>query len=420
MIVKDVIFAPGMGAFFYDDQAAIRAGRDTDGFVYLGAPITPGFDTVRKPGTSLGIGLVLGQGTTAWGDMMSVQYAGAGGRDPLFDPVTAQRLCEEVLLPRLNGLDVTDFRAACRVVLAALPGGKRLPLSIEYGASQALLAAAAAARKVTMAEVVAAEFSCPVVARRVPIYAQSGDDRRNNVDKMILKSVDILPHGLINSRSKFGERGEVFLEYVDWVARRVERLGQPAYKPVLHFDVYGWVGLGLGLDVDRIADFMAQAAERAAPFDLQIESPADFGSRQGQIDGFIMIMEALARKGCRAKIVADEWCNTLDDVRAFTSAGAAHLIQIKMPDVGSIADSAEAVLLCKRHGIGAYLGGSCVETDLSARIAVHIAVATGADMILAKPGMGVDEAISIVGNEQSRLLAELTRKEAANVRGQDH
>jgi methylaspartate ammonia-lyase len=34
--------------------------------------------------------------------------------------------------------------------------------------------------------------------------------------------------------------------------------------------------------------------------------------------------------------------------------------------------------------------------------------------------MGVDEAISIVGNEQSRLLAELTRKEAANVRGQDH
>ena len=108
--------------------------------------------------------------------------------------------------------------------------------------------------------------------------------------------------------------------------------------------------------------------------------------------------------------MADERCNTLDDIRLFAEAGAAHLVQIKMPDVGSIADTARAVLLCKRHGVGAYVGEGCAETDLSARVSVHIAVATQADMMLAKPGMGVDEGISIVGNEQARLLAILRHR----------
>ncbi|MNP84581.1 Methylaspartate ammonia-lyase [compost metagenome] len=56
------------------------------------------------------------------------------------------------------------------------------------------------------------------------------------------------------------------------------------------------------------------------------------------------------------------------------------------------------------------MGGSCAETDLSARVSVHVAVAVQADMQLAKPGMGVDEAITIVSNEQSRLLAELATR----------
>ncbi|TJW01750.1 MAG: hypothetical protein E5X42_31175, partial [Mesorhizobium sp.] len=33
MQIKDVLLAPGYGSFFYDDQAAIRAGASQDGFV---------------------------------------------------------------------------------------------------------------------------------------------------------------------------------------------------------------------------------------------------------------------------------------------------------------------------------------------------------------------------------------------------
>ncbi|TIX83061.1 MAG: methylaspartate ammonia-lyase, partial [Mesorhizobium sp.] len=85
MQIKDVLLVPGNGAFFYDDQAAISAGAMQDGFIYVGAPATPGFYSIRIPASSLSVGLVLTDDTIVWGDMMNVQYSGAGGRDPLFD-----------------------------------------------------------------------------------------------------------------------------------------------------------------------------------------------------------------------------------------------------------------------------------------------------------------------------------------------
>ncbi|MER9495110.1 methylaspartate ammonia-lyase [Mesorhizobium sp. M0320] len=414
MQIKDVLLAPGNGAFFYDDQAAIRAGAGQDGFIYVGEPLTPGFRTIRVPAGCLSVGLVLEDDTVAWGDMMGVQYSGAGGRDPLFDADDIKDLTSRVVVPRLLNVDSSRFLVACSSTFE-LHDGERLPLSIEYGVSQALLCAAAHAARSTMAEVICTEFGLSIPHRRVPIYCQSGDAREINVDKMILKGVDVLPHGLINSRSKFGVGGETFLDFVKWVAQRVKQIGQPEYHPVLHFDVYGWIGVEIGLDVQRIADFISKVADVVPEFTVNIESPADFGSTPAQVDNYAQIVSILNARASRARVVVDERCNTLEDVRLFAEAKATHLVQIKTPDVGSIADSARAVLLCKENKVGAYVGGSCSETDFSARATVHISVATQADMMLAKPGMGVDEGLSIVGNEQNRLLAVLDRRRAQNL-----
>ena len=70
-----------------------------------------------------------------------------------------------------------------------------------------------------------------------------------------------------------------------------------------------------------------------------------------------------------------------------------------------INNTIEAVLYCKAHGIGAYQGGTCNETDRSAQVCVHCAMATQPVQILAKPGMGVDEGYMIVSNEMNRILA---------------
>lgn len=410
MVVEDVIFAPGLGSFFYDDQAAIRAGAPMDGFTYTGAPITPGFDAIRMPARSLSIGVVLTDNSVAWGDMMSVQYAGAGGRDQVFEPASAETFARKHLLSRLLGLKTADFRDACSTVLAEDEQGARLPAAVSYGLSQALLHAAALTTRRTMAEVICDEFGLPVVSKAVPILGQSGDSREINVDKAILKRVDAMPHGLINSREKFGSGGETFSRFVEWVSSRVHALGGAEYRPTLHFDVYGWMGIELGLSIERIAGFIARLADATAPLRINIECPADFGSRAAQIEGYAALCVALEKLGSNARIVVDERCNTLADVRDFAEARAGHMAQIKMPDVGAIGDTVLSVLACKQHGMGAYVGGSCVETEISARASVHVAVATQADLMLAKPGMGMDEALSIVGNEQSRLLRLLQRR----------
>ncbi|RVC78146.1 methylaspartate ammonia-lyase [Mesorhizobium sp. M2A.F.Ca.ET.046.02.1.1] len=411
MQIKNVLLAPGNGAFFYDDQAAIRAGASQDGFVYVGEPVTPDFESIRVPASSLGVGLVLADDNVVWGDMMSVQYSGAGGRDPLFDTAQILDLTSRVVVPRLLDVDVSRYLDVCAEVFEPF-GHKRLPLAIEYGVSQALLRAAAHLQRTTMAEIVCSEFNLPLPTRRVPIYCQSGDAREINVDKMILKAVDVLPHGLINSRQKFGVGGQTFMEFVTWVATRTRQIGRPGYNPVLHFDVYGCIGQEIGLEPQSIADFICKVADTVPGFTINIESPADFGSTQAQIENYAKIVSIVDSRGSSARIVVDERCNTLEDIRLFAEARAAHLVQIKTPDVGSLADTARAVLLCKENKVGAYVGGSCTETDLSAQASVHISVATQADMMLAKPGMGVDEAFSIVGNEQNRLLAMLNRRRA--------
>ncbi|RWM80748.1 methylaspartate ammonia-lyase [Mesorhizobium sp.] len=414
MQIKDVLLAPGTGAFFYDDQAAIKTGATQDGFIYASEPKTTGFTSIRVPASSLSIGLVLTDDSVVWGDMMGVQYSGAGGRDPLFESAQISDLTSRVVAPRLREIDASHFRDSCTKVFRPVEH-QRLPLSVEYGVSQALLRAAAHLRRMTMAEIICAEFDLPLPRCRVPIYCQSGDAREINVDKMILKAVDVLPHGLINSRQKFGAGGQTFMEFVKWVTTRTRQIGRPGYHPVLHFDVYGWIGQEIGLDPQSIADFVCRVADTVPDFTLNIESPADFGSTPAQIENYAKIVSILDNRGSSARIVVDERCNTLKDIRLFAEAKAAHLVQIKTPDVGSIADTARAVLICKENKVGAYVGGSCTETDLSAQASVHVSVATQADMMLAKPGMGVDEAFSIVGNEQDRLLAILNRRATKNV-----
>ena len=110
------------------------------------------------------------------------------------------------------------------------------------------------------------------------------------------------------------------------------------------------------------------------------------------------------------QFVADEWCNTLEDIKDFVLAKAGHMIQIRHPDLGGINNSVEAVLFCREHGVIPYLGGTCNETERSAQITVQLAVATRPRQILSKPGMGVDEGLCICTNEMNRLVALLKSK----------
>ncbi|SIM46668.1 methylaspartate ammonia-lyase [Micromonospora cremea] len=404
-VIQDVVAVPVAGGYFFDDQAAIRAGATRDGGRYLGSPVTPGFAQVREPAEAVSIILRLSDGKVVVGDCATVQYSGVAGREPRLRAKELAEAIEARVAPRLRGLPVGRYRSADEQARAICAEVLENPLAAGYGLSQALLAAAAhAAGHGMMAWTVQEEWGIETPLRRLPLYAQSGEARRSNVDTMIMKSVGVLPHGLINAPELVGSDGSALAAYVAWVAERIDAIGAADYAPELHFDVYGLVGAAAGGDIDRTVDILLRLERAAGRHPIRIEHPIDAGSREGQIAAFAKIRSGLAERGSRLRIVADEWANTVEDIAAFCAAGAADLIQVKTPDLGSLTNTIEAALHCTAHGVGVVLGGTCTETDVSARATTHVGLAIGATQLLAKPGMGVDEPLMIVGNEMARCL----------------
>lgn len=407
MKIKRVLCAKGRTGFYFDDQKAIKAGAQGDGALYIGAPVTEGFSRIRQAGEAISVMIVLEDGQIGWGDCAAVQYSGAGGRDPLFLSETFIPLIEKNVAEQLVGRQADSFRQLTGEIDTMSVKGKRLHTAVRYGVSQAILDAVAKAQGLNMCDVIAKEYGTSVREIPLSIFTQSGDDRYNNTDKMIMKGADVLPHGLFNSVLKTGKEGEKLLEYVRWLRKRVlDHSPYEGYHPVFHIDVYGTIGQIFGDDqYERMAEYLDTLSKAAKPFRLRIEGPMDSGSREKQMLDLRGLREVVDRMGIEVELVADEWCNTLEDVIYFADNMAGHMIQIKTPDLGSIHNTIEAVLYCQKLGIGAYQGGTCNETDRSAQVCVHCALATNADQILAKPGMGVDEGFMICYNEMNRVLA---------------
>ena len=409
MKIVDLVCSAGRTGFYFDDQRAIKGGAGHDGIFYVGAPVTEGFTAVRQAGESISVMLVLEDGQVAYGDCAAVQYSGAGGRDPLFLAKDFIPLIEKHIKPQLVGKEANDFRGLCAMMEAIQVNGKRLHTAIRYGVSQAILDAVAKATGRLMCEVVADEYGCTVSDKPLNIFTQSGDDRYSNADKMIIKGAQVLPHALINNvEEKLGKNGEKLAEYVAWLRDRILNMRlDENYNPVIHIDVYGTIGAAMGNhEYKKMADYIEELGKIAKPLHLRIEGPMDCDStREEQIEALSALTAELDARGCDVELVADEWCNTLEDIKEFADRKAGHMVQIKTPDLGGVNNTIEAVLYCKEKGIGAYQGGTCNETDRSCQVCVNCAMATQPDQILAKPGMGVDEGFMIVYNEMNRILA---------------
>lgn len=407
MKIIDVVYTKGRTGFYFDDQRAIKKGAGKDGFMYQGEAVTDGFTSVRQAGECVSVMIVLEDGQVAHGDCAAVQYSGAGGRDNLFLADEFIPVLEKNVTPRLVGRELDSFKDLAEEFDTMQIEGRNMHTALRYGVTQAILDGVSKAKKKTMAQVIKEEYDTKVEFRRIPIFTQSGDDRYDNTDKMIIKGADVIPHGLINNvEEKLGNDGAKLVEYVGWLRDRIAKYNTDKSKDIVfHIDVYGTVGLAFDNDLEKIAEFFGKLEMEAKPHKIRIEGPIDIENREKQVEILKNLKSILAKKNINVEIVADEWCNTFEDIKLFVDEEAADMVQIKTPDLGGINNIIEAILYCKRNDVGAYCGGTCNETDRSAQICTNIAIACGADQCLAKPGMGVDEGFMIVNNEMNRILA---------------
>ncbi len=409
MKITNVVVSKGLTGFYFDDQGAIKAGAVSEGFTYKGQPVTPNFKSVRQAGESISVMLIMEDGSVGLGDCAAVQYSGCGGRDPLFIADDFIKVIENDLKPLLIGRELTEFKSNAEYFDNLVLNGTRLHTALRYGITQSILSAVSKVKRKTIAEVIKEEYNIQTEIVRPSLFAQSGDNRYENVDKMIIKRVDVLPHGLINNiETKLGRNGELLKEYIEWMRDRILELSEN-YFPIMHLDVYGTIGEIFGNDVSKIADYCKMLEQSAHPFMLRIEGPCDCGNRHDTIKALSEITALLDERDIKVEIVADEWCNNLEDITMFAKAKAGHMLQIKTPDLGGVNNIVDAILICQKYNVLAYSGGTCNETNVSSEITTNIAMAVGACQVLAKPGMGTDEGIMIVNNEMNRVMA-LTRK----------
>ena len=457
--IAKVLAVPAVGAGYYEDLAALQANYVALPQRFTAPAMTPGFRAVREVAEGVSVGLMLNTGQIAWGDCLAVSYSGTAGREPVFRTSEGLATIRNVVAPSLEGRPLPGFQelaaevdrlgeavevsrpvsssepassgGVSRRALITVPArmlqaargeesatervtvNRRLHPAIRYGVSQALLGAVAAARNLTMAEVIAEEWDLPLPDAAVPIHAQSGSERYYNAEKMIARRVASLPHALVDDvPGQVGKEGAEMTRYLRWLSQRIRTLGGGDYQPVIHLDLHGALGRLCDNNTGKMLGQLLAWELAAQPYRLRIESPVLRESRQAQIRAMKTLREYVSFRKMTVELVADEWANTLDDIYAFVDAGAADMIQIKMPDLGSIHNSIEAVLACKEAAVGALLGGSYAETEISAHASVQVALATQPDLLMAKPGVGADEAISLVQNEMARTLAWIRERAA--------
>lgn len=408
MKIVDVKYFPIVAGWYCDDKEALEKGCvKSDYYLLTGSPVTKGFNTVREVGTGVGVSIKLENQRVFYGDGTSVTYAGTAGRDQLFRYEDYVDHCKSVLNKLLVDKDTEDFADICSAIEDPmnLPGSHA---AIRYAVSSALLEASAAVSNMSKASFLCNKFKLPKINKNIKYMIQGGSDWYNSVDKAIYHRVDALPHALLHSvEDDFGPAGEKLIDYGKWIKQRIaEHKVESDYNPIFHFDCYGTIGRAFRNNVEKISDYIAILENAISPFSLQLESPIEMQNKNDQIQILADLKQTLRNKESQTLIVADEWCNDLSDISDFIESKSVDMIQIKMPDLGSITQSVKAVMICHENGVKAYLGGSCNETDLNAKNAVHVAVATGAEQILVRPGMGIDEGFSIMKNEETRILLD--------------
>ena len=411
MEIVDIILSKGLTGYYLDDKHAIQKGATLDGNFYFGETVTAGFKTIRQPGESVSFMMVLDDGQISCGDCATGQYSGIGGRDEPFFANELIKFIEKNIKSKLIGMKIDNFRSASKEIENMRIDGEKLHSGMRYGITQSILDAVAKKNRLTMAEIICREYDTTPSNTIPPIFIQTGDDRYIGTDKGIMKGAEVLPHALIkNVEDEVGAEGEKLLEYVKWIKERIIKIGAKDYQPRIHLDLYGTIGKIFNKDIEKVVNYLEKLGNAIKPYPLQLEMPIDMGSKDETVLAFTKIKKAFKERGINIKLVVDEWANTLEEIKEWADNGATDIVQIKTIDVGGIDRIIEAVLYCNEKGVGSYLGGTCNETDVSARVCANVAVATRPLQMLAKPGMGVDEPLMIVKNEMSRVLSIIQSK----------
>lgn len=274
--------------------------------------------------------------------------------------------------------------------------------ALRHGLSQAILAAVAMVRDLTVVEVIAEEFDLPIpstaVALQMPI--QRGQSL------LIHDQVSTLAYAVSGTdpEDSLGPDGQRIQRFVRQLRERLVEVGQ--HCPItIHLDAGGSLGRLYGNNAGKILGALYGLERAASPCPIRVQDPMIMDDLDEQIKALGQLREYLRMRQMSLQLVAKAKINTLDDVRAFAQANTSHMLHLVMPQLGTIQELVLAIQACQNNGIGVLLEGT------SSAITAQVALATQPDVLTYPPDRPGDAPIATFHDEMARTLAWLAKKE---------
>lgn len=399
-----VLTAISWGSYYFEDITRIRRDLIPVSDRYHTETTHDSYPRVRTPAPAVSIGLQMADGTVAWGDCVPVSFSGKSGRALPKDPAALAQWLQQDLGPWFTGRKIESW---LELETAFLKDFGDIPAFVRYGVSQAMVGMVAAATKRSFWRIFAEDLQLKTPDVRIPLHGSCGGDWGDTVDRMLARGLAFLPQGQFEClEEQIGSDGKNLIAWIHDFKARAARFN---YTPTVTLDFHGALDELCNSNLVRVADMIQSLIQAAAPHACHIESPllaADFQTFKTRISELKQILMDRGFKAPSFRLVADEWANSVQEMKVLSTAKAVDGIHVKMPDVGTLSECAEAVRILRDAGTFTLLGGSCTETMNGAKCTAHLAMVARPDAVLVKPGMGFDESFAYLDGEMAKVLAE--------------
>ena len=401
-------------------------------------------DVVMIPGQGVGatvlqVGLVLSDQHIAWGDCIDVQGFSAeylqktitdhispiligkpaskfrdngAGLDALIETIT---ITETIQPPAPEGVSRRNLlRAAFEEPLPPAVTRKYevtrpLAASVRYGISQALLEAAAYASGCSAVEMITSQYDFSLPTEMVPLYTELRPTQLKSLGRIYAYrpgAISVVYPG-VDPVKEVGERAEFSQRYTRMMKEAALAEGAPnEFKPRILHSMKGAYSTIIGESTGKTLGRLSGLDTNARPYEVIVIDPMAWPERDKQIDKMKRLVDLMRlRVNMSLKVAIHADIKTVQDVRDFVEAKAAHFVVLDPLQMGSLHAVIDGAQICRDAEIGVLIGGVSAETTRASRLTTHVALALQPDYILAKPASQVG--IVTVNNEMNRILFEL-------------
>lgn len=274
--------------------------------------------------------------------------------------------------------------------------------AIRLGVSQALLAAIAQSRGLTVAEALIETYGRPPAMIQPPVQLalRRGESFQLRPELGALS----LSVGEGEPALELGADAERLQRLVRQFQERLTAANPGDSQPTIHLELNGSLGRLYGNGVGKTLGALYGLERAAAPCRLRVSDPFLLADRADQIKQLSQLQDHLRLRRMEVDLAARAYVDGPEAVTAFLTGGAGRLVHLSMASLGTIHQTVQSLRACREQGGQALLAGAPAE------MLAQVALVSQPDFVI----VGSDQAdLVAVLDEMARTQLWLAVKEAS-------